>query len=114
MLDCVIEFVSFTAVEALSSQASNLSNDNTTLHLGLWIRHFHNIFYMKNGRDSNKIVKIPLLQKGSMDTMPRGYKLFFVLSSAALKLKILITIKNMKKFSFFKALISLECYFSCS
>ena len=45
---------------------------------------------------------------------PRGYKTFFMLNSVGHEILNAHKYKNIKKFSFFKAQISLEYYFSCS
>ena len=44
----------------------------------------------------------------------RGYKTFFMLSSAEHEILSAQNLKYIKKFSFFEAQINLECYFSCS
>ena len=44
----------------------------------------------------------------------RGYKTFFMLNSTEHKVLIANKYENIKKFSIFRAQISLECYFSCS
>ena len=43
---------------------------------------------------------------------PRGYKTFFMLSSIELEILNVHKYNNIKKFGFFKAQISIECYFS--
>ena len=45
---------------------------------------------------------------------PEVIKLFFMLNSAEHEILNARKYKNIKKFSFFQAQISLECYFSCS
>ena len=45
---------------------------------------------------------------------PRGYKTFFMLNSIEHENLDNHKYNNIKKFGFFKAQISLECYFSCS
>ena len=47
-------------------------------------------------------------------TRARGCKLFVMLNSAEHEILNALKYKNMKNFSFFKARIILECYFSCS
>ena len=47
-------------------------------------------------------------------TRPRGYKTFFVLNSVEHEILNAHKYKNIKKFSLFKAQLSLECYFSRS
>ena len=44
----------------------------------------------------------------------RGYKTFFMLNSAEHEILNAYKYKTIKKFSFFQAQITLECYFSCS
>ena len=44
----------------------------------------------------------------------RGYKTYFILNSIEHKILIVRKYENTKKFSIFRAQISLECYFSCS
>ena len=43
---------------------------------------------------------------------PRGYKTFFVLDSVKREISNAHKYKNIKKFGFFKAQLSLDCYFS--
>ena len=45
---------------------------------------------------------------------PRGYKTFPMLNSIEHEILNAHKCKNIEKFSFFQAQISLECYFSCS
>ena len=45
---------------------------------------------------------------------PQGYKFFVMLNSAEHKILSAHKYKSIKKFSFFPAQISLQCYFSCS
>ena len=52
--------------------------------------------------------------KKKANSWPRGYKTFFMLSSAEHKIINAHKYKNIKKYSFFQAQISLECSFSCS
>ena len=47
-------------------------------------------------------------------TRPSGYKTFFILNSVENEILNAHKYKNIKKFGFFKAQISLECYFSRS
>ena len=47
-------------------------------------------------------------------TWPQGYKTFFMLNSAEHEILDAHKSNNIKKFGFFQAQISLECYFSCS
>ena len=45
---------------------------------------------------------------------PQGYKNIFMLNSAEHEISNACNYKTIKKFSYFQAQISLECYFSCS
>ena len=47
-------------------------------------------------------------------TKPRGYKTYSMLNSTEHEISNAHKFKYIKKFSFFLAQISLECYFSCS
>ena len=46
--------------------------------------------------------------------MTRGYKTYFMLSSAELEILNAHMYKNIETLSLFQAYISLDCYFSCS
>ena len=51
--------------------------------------------------------------EAACETLPRGYKTFFLLNSAEHEILNAHKYENIKKFSIFQAQISLECYFSC-
>ena len=50
----------------------------------------------------------------NLEILPRGYKTFSMLNSTEHEISNAHKFKYIKKFSFFLAQISLECYFSCS
>ena len=52
--------------------------------------------------------------KLSLRAWPQGYKTFSMLISTELEILNAHKCKNIEKFIFFQAQISLECYFSCS
>ena len=55
-----------------------------------------------------------LLRGLSAETRPRSYKTFSMLNSVEHEILNAHKYKNIKKFSFLQAQMSLECYFSCS
>ena len=74
--------------------------------------HFYQILLLSSKNHLNATtVFLNLIQ--SM-TRPRGYKTFFVLNSVEHEILNAHKYTNIKKFGFFKAQLSLECYFSRS
>ena len=60
-------------------------------------------------------VKVVLCDgQGAASELFLGHKTFFMLNSAELEILKAHKYKNIKKFSFFQAQRSVECYFSCS
>ena len=68
-------------------------------------------FYVHEYFERIKLIKIRelLIIPG-----PEVIKIFSCSTQLRIKFQLLINIKNIKKFSIFRAQISLECYFSCS
>ena len=63
-------------------------------------------------REANKMIQKAV--KKPKEIRARGYKTFFMLHSAEREILNAHKYKYIKKFSFFQAQISLECYFSFS
>ena len=56
------------------------------------------------------LFKVPEMKIAHLESWPRGYKTFFILNSVEHEI-LNPHIKNIEKFGFFKAHISLQCYF---
>ena len=78
------------------------------------VKCFKTELNQKTGQMFNANAIINAITTGKFMPMPRGYKTFFMLNSVEHEILKAHKYKNIKKFGFFKAQISRECYFSRS